>query len=117
MILVVGATGQLGGSITKRLLEQGKEVRILVRRDSPSEQLAQQGMFPIPVMAGQRIRFAFRDLREGKAQGVREQGAGRRAQGAKAQGGRRKGQGMHRTVVRGGPFAWSRNPGLQSGGF
>jgi NADH dehydrogenase len=44
MILVVGATGQLGGSITKRLLEQGKEVRILVRRDSPSEQLAQQGM-------------------------------------------------------------------------
>jgi uncharacterized protein YbjT (DUF2867 family) len=44
MILVVGATGQLGGAITRQLLAQGKEVRILVRRDSPSEQLAKQGM-------------------------------------------------------------------------
>jgi NADH dehydrogenase len=44
MILVVGATGQLGGAITRRLLEQGQEVRILVRPDSPSEQLAAQGM-------------------------------------------------------------------------
>jgi uncharacterized protein YbjT (DUF2867 family) len=43
MILVVGATGLLGGEITRRLLEQGKEVRILVRRDSPSAELAQQG--------------------------------------------------------------------------
>jgi NADH dehydrogenase len=40
MILVVGATGQLGGAITRQLLAQGKEVRILVRRDSASEQLA-----------------------------------------------------------------------------
>lgn len=44
MILVVGATGLLGGSITHQLLEQGHEVRILVRRNSPSAQLAQQGM-------------------------------------------------------------------------
>jgi uncharacterized protein YbjT (DUF2867 family) len=29
--------------ITRRLLEQGKEVRILVRHNSPSEQLAQEG--------------------------------------------------------------------------
>jgi NADH dehydrogenase len=29
--------------ITRRLLEQGKEVRILVRHDSPSEQLAKEG--------------------------------------------------------------------------
>jgi uncharacterized protein YbjT (DUF2867 family) len=44
VILIVGATGLLGGLITRRLLEQGNEVRILVRRNSPSEQLAQQGM-------------------------------------------------------------------------
>ncbi|MBA3425437.1 MAG: SDR family oxidoreductase [Rubrobacter sp.] len=43
MIVVVGATGILGGMITRRLLEQGREVRILVRHDSPSEQLAQEG--------------------------------------------------------------------------
>jgi nucleoside-diphosphate-sugar epimerase len=33
MILVVGTTG---GIIARRLLEQGKEVRILVRKNSPS---------------------------------------------------------------------------------
>jgi len=43
MILVVGATGVVGGMIARGLLEQGKEVRALVRRDSPSSQLAQQG--------------------------------------------------------------------------
>ncbi len=44
MILVVGATGMVGGMVTRRLLEQGEEVRILVRRDSPSAQLVQQGL-------------------------------------------------------------------------
>ena len=39
MILVAGATGIVGGMITRRLLGQGKEVRILVRHDSPSGQL------------------------------------------------------------------------------
>jgi NADH dehydrogenase len=43
MILVVGATGSLGGRITRGLLEQGKEVRVLVRHNSPSEELAKQG--------------------------------------------------------------------------
>lgn len=43
MILVVGATGIVGGMITQRLLEEGKEVRILVRTNSPSEQLAREG--------------------------------------------------------------------------
>ena len=43
MILVVGATGIVGGMITRQLLEQGKEVRILVRSNSPSAQLAQEG--------------------------------------------------------------------------
>ena len=44
MILVVGATGVVGGMVTWRLLERGEEVRILVRRDSPSAQLVQQGL-------------------------------------------------------------------------
>ena len=44
MILVVGATGVLGGMITQRLLGEGKEVRILVRHNSPAEQMAVQGM-------------------------------------------------------------------------
>ena len=44
MILVVGATGDVGGMIARGLLEQGKEVRALVRRDSPSSQLVQQGL-------------------------------------------------------------------------
>jgi uncharacterized protein YbjT (DUF2867 family) len=44
MILVVGATGVVGGMVTRRLLEQDREVRILVRRDSPSAQLVQQGL-------------------------------------------------------------------------
>lgn len=44
MILVVGATGIVGGKIVRQLLEQGKEVRILVRENSPSEQMAPQGM-------------------------------------------------------------------------
>ena len=44
MILVVGATGVVGGMVTRRLLDEDKEVRILVRRDSPSSQLVQQGL-------------------------------------------------------------------------
>ncbi|HJQ28054.1 MAG TPA: SDR family oxidoreductase [Rubrobacter sp.] len=43
MILVAGATGIVGGMITRKLLEQGKDVRILVRTNSPSEQLAKEG--------------------------------------------------------------------------
>jgi uncharacterized protein YbjT (DUF2867 family) len=44
MILVVGATGRMGGTITRQLLAQGRDVRILIRENSPSEQLAPQGM-------------------------------------------------------------------------
>jgi uncharacterized protein YbjT (DUF2867 family) len=43
MIVVIGATGIVGGMITRRLLDQGRDVRILVRRNSPSEQLAKEG--------------------------------------------------------------------------
>lgn len=44
MILVVGATGVLGGLITQRLLAEHRDVRILVRHNSPAEQMALQGM-------------------------------------------------------------------------
>jgi uncharacterized protein YbjT (DUF2867 family) len=44
MILVVGATGTLGGGIVRGLLAQGKEVRILVRDPSPSVELAPMGL-------------------------------------------------------------------------
>lgn len=48
MILVAGATGILGGLITQRLLGQGRDVRILVRHNSPAEQMAAQGMATSP---------------------------------------------------------------------
>jgi len=44
MILIVGATGTLGGRITRRLLAAGKDVRILVRHNSPSAEMAKIGM-------------------------------------------------------------------------
>jgi len=44
MILIVGATGLLGGLITRQLLAQGKAVCILIRQNSPSVALAPQGM-------------------------------------------------------------------------
>ncbi|MBA2362289.1 MAG: SDR family oxidoreductase [Chloroflexia bacterium] len=43
MIAVIGATGVVGGMIARRLLEQGKEVRILARSNSMSAQLAREG--------------------------------------------------------------------------
>lgn len=44
MILIVGATGTLGGRIACGLLERGKAVRILVREPSPTAELAAMGM-------------------------------------------------------------------------
>ena len=43
MILVVGATGNLGGAVTWRLLAQGQPVRILVRPQSDYQPLAKAG--------------------------------------------------------------------------
>ena len=48
MILVVGATGKVGGDITLRLLAQGKPVRVLLRPNSPAENMAAQGMAVSP---------------------------------------------------------------------
>lgn len=48
MILVVGATGLLGGQITQLLRKQGKDVRVLLRHNSPAEVMAGQGMATAP---------------------------------------------------------------------
>ena len=48
MILVVGATGLLGGTIALKLLEQGKPVRVLLREASPAAEMARQGMATDP---------------------------------------------------------------------
>src|SRR5688572_269710 len=42
-VLIVGATGKLGGSIARRLLEQGHSVRALVRDPARAEALREQG--------------------------------------------------------------------------
>ena len=59
MILIVGATGILGGMITRRLLDEGKDVRILLRRNSPSEQLALQGMATSAQSLIEAARYRF----------------------------------------------------------
>jgi len=43
MILIVGASGRLGGAVAKRLLEQGKAVRLMTRNPSNLIHLKQQG--------------------------------------------------------------------------
>jgi NADH dehydrogenase len=48
MILVLGATGRLGGAITQRLLARGERVRVLLRRDSMADRLATQGLATAP---------------------------------------------------------------------
>lgn len=47
MILVVGATGQLGSLITRRLLTRGQPVRILTRAHSAFQPLEQAGAQPV----------------------------------------------------------------------
>ena len=47
MILIVGATGTLGGMVTRRLLERKKDVRVLVREGSDYESLVQAGARPV----------------------------------------------------------------------
>jgi uncharacterized protein YbjT (DUF2867 family) len=47
MILVVGATGRLGGMIAHRLLADGRPVRVLVRPQSDYQSLVQAGAEPV----------------------------------------------------------------------
>ena len=53
MVLVVGATGSLGGMVNRQLLEQGKQVRALVRSQSNYQPLQEAG-----------AELAFGDLRD-----------------------------------------------------
>jgi NADH dehydrogenase len=53
MILVVGSTGSVGSQITRTLLDEGRDVRILVRPDSPYQPLADAG-----------AELAFGDLKD-----------------------------------------------------
>lgn len=65
MILVVGATGLLGGAITRRLLQEGREVRILVREDTPAEALATQYRATAPsALTAAGAEAVFGDLRD-----------------------------------------------------
>jgi len=65
MILVVGATGLLGGMITRQLLEKGENVRILVRHNSPSEELAKQGMAtPAQSLIDAGVQPVYGDLKD-----------------------------------------------------
>jgi NADH dehydrogenase len=65
MILIVGATGLLGGAIARILLGQGRPVRALVRHDSPSAQLAQQGLATsTETLSSLGAELAYGDLRD-----------------------------------------------------
>ena len=52
-VLIVGATGQLGTAVLRRLVKSGRPVRALVRRSSPHGHLAGPG-----------VEIAFGDLRD-----------------------------------------------------
>lgn len=65
MDLVVGATGLLGGSIALRRLEEGHAVRVLLRRDSPSDDLATIGMAtPTEKLLAAGAEPAYGDLKD-----------------------------------------------------
>ena len=65
MILVVGATGVLGGEITRRLLENGKQVRALVRtssRKSGALEAAGARLFPGDLLDVDSVTAACRGV-------------------------------------------------------
>lgn len=65
MILIVGATGTLGGIITQQLLSAGRDVRILLRHNSPAEQMAAQGMATSPrSLIGAGAKPVYGDLKD-----------------------------------------------------
>lgn len=65
MILVVGATGRLGGAIALKLLAQGREVRVLLRRNSPAAELAKKGLATLPeVLLAAGAQPVYGDLKD-----------------------------------------------------
>jgi uncharacterized protein YbjT (DUF2867 family) len=63
LILVVGATGNLGGAIARVLLHQGKNVRVLVRSPSNYQPLVQAGAKPM--FADLKVRKSLDSVCEG----------------------------------------------------
>lgn len=65
MILIVGATGRLGGIITQRLLAGGHDVRVLLRPNSAAAQLAQVGRATAPeLLLAAGAQAVYGDLKE-----------------------------------------------------
>lgn len=65
MILVVGATGSLGGRITRGLLAQGKAVRILARNNPISAELVKQGRAnTVASLVGAGAQPVYGDLKD-----------------------------------------------------
>lgn len=64
MILVVGATGLLGGMITRQLLDNEKEVRILVRENSIADEMAVVGLgTPADILINAGAQPVYGDLK------------------------------------------------------
>jgi uncharacterized protein YbjT (DUF2867 family) len=65
MILVVGATGLLGGMITRQLLDNEKEVRILVRENSFADEMAVVGLgTPADILINAGAQPVYGDLKD-----------------------------------------------------
>jgi uncharacterized protein YbjT (DUF2867 family) len=65
MILVVGATGRLGGTIAQTLLAQGQAVRVLLRHNSPSAELSKQGLATsADVLMAAGVQPVYGDLKD-----------------------------------------------------
>jgi uncharacterized protein YbjT (DUF2867 family) len=65
MILVVGATGRLGGTIAQTLLAQGQTVRVLLRHNSPSVELSKQGLAtPAEALIAAGAQPVYGDLKD-----------------------------------------------------
>lgn len=65
MLLLVGGTGRLGGAIARLLLADGRRLRLLVRRDSPSTGLADRGLATDPqVLMAAGAEPAYGDLKD-----------------------------------------------------
>ncbi len=68
MILIVGATGLLGGMITQQLLQRGERVRILVRHNSPAAEMAKQGLgTPAKTLIDAGAQPIYGDLKDSRS--------------------------------------------------
>jgi nucleoside-diphosphate-sugar epimerase len=70
-VLVVGATGSLGGKVVDELLERGKNVRALVRPTSDASSLESRG---VQIARGDRPLWTVRAPRESHLNSGRQSG-------------------------------------------